>query len=132
MNWMMLGLTLSVLGLQSFYLGCIVQVLYRYSLQSTARWLRLFEYNRAMAVSGVLLITGLAFCTPLCMLYVRLGFRLPAVNGLRNHLAVTGLMLLIFGFLTFCNTLVLHAVNLRTKLPVLTQDPKIHVCRVAS
>ena len=132
MNWMMLGLTLSVLGLQSFYLGCIVQVLYRYSPQSTARWLRLFEYNRAMAVSGALLVTGIALCTPLCMLYVRLGFRLPAVNGLQNHLAVTGLMLLIFGFLTFCNTLVLHAVNLRTKLTVPTQEQKIYICRVAS
>jgi glycosyltransferase involved in cell wall biosynthesis len=30
-NWMLLGLTLSVLGLQSFYLACIVQVLYHYS-----------------------------------------------------------------------------------------------------
>src|SRR5262249_45418459 len=51
MNWMLLGETLAVLGLQSFYLGCIVQVLYNYSPGVVNRWLRVFEYDRAMKVS---------------------------------------------------------------------------------
>lgn len=116
MNWMMFGLTLSVLGLQSFYLGCIVQVMYAYSHLSTQRWLGLFEYDRAMATSGALVATGVGACVPLCVQYVRLGLKLPVLSGPVNHLAITGLLLLIFGFLTFCNTLVLHAVNLRVKL----------------
>ena len=37
-----------------FYLGCIVQVSYGYSEATASRWLRLFEFNRAMLASAVL------------------------------------------------------------------------------
>ena len=133
MNWMMLGLTLSVLGLQSFYLGCIVQVLYHYSPQPVARWLRLFAYDRGMLASGALLAAGIGLCLPLCARYVRMGLRLPAESGLPNHLAITGLLLAIAGFLTFSNTLVLHAVKLRVKPPLLSrQEGAPLVCKIAS
>ncbi len=133
MNWMMLGLTLSVLGLQSFYLGCIVQVLYNYSQRPVMRWVRLFEYNRAMSVSGGLMAAGVGMCLPLCVEYVRMGLRLPWVSGIPNHMAATGLMLAISGFLTFCNTLVLHAVKLRVKPRLLTRhQDSPSVCKIAS
>jgi len=134
MNWMLLGLVLSVLGLQSFYLGCIVQVLYSYSAQS-AGWLRLLAYDRAMGVSGALVAAGVGLNVPLCVQYVRQGLRLPhGVSVLPNHLAVTGLLLLIFGFLTFCNTLVLHAVKLRVKPRLLRpQESESRLaCKIAS
>ena len=133
MNWMMLGQTLAVLGLQSFYLGCIAQVLYNYSPGTTARWLRCFEYNRAMAASGVLLTAGIALGIPLCIQYARMGMRLPhGISVLPNHLAATGLLLVIFGFLTFCNTLLLHAVKLRLKPRLLISEEGRAVCRIAS
>ena len=133
MNWMMLGQTLAVLGLQSFYLGCIVQALYNYSPRTTARWLRLFEYNRAMAVSGALLAAGVALGVPLCVQYVRMGLRLPrGISVVPNHLAATGLLLVIFGFLTFCNTLVLHAVKLRLQPRLFTSEKDRATCKIAS
>jgi hypothetical protein len=130
---MMLGQTLAVLGLQSVYLGGIVQVLYDYSPPTTARWLRLFEYNRAMAVSAGLLTAGIALGIPLCVQYVRMGLRLPyGISVLPNHLAATGLLLVIFGFLTFCNTLVLHAVKSRMKPRLFQSEENAAVCKIAS
>jgi hypothetical protein len=129
MNWMMLGLTLSVLGLQSFYLGCIVQTMYNFSPRSAAHWPRLFAYNRAMAVSGGLIAAGLGLCAPLCAQYIRLGLRLPAVSGRPNHLAIAGLLLSISGFLTFSNTLVIHAIGLRAKPRLLSAEESLPECR---
>jgi hypothetical protein len=133
MNWQMLGQTLAVLGLQSAYLGSIVQVLYNYSPRRTAKWLRTFEYNRTMTIAFGLIAAGIALCVPLCTQYVRLGLRLPhGISVLPNHLAATGLLLLIFGFLTFCNTLVLHAVNLRVKPRLLGKIENSIACKIAS
>jgi glycosyltransferase involved in cell wall biosynthesis len=110
--WMMLGLTFSVVGLQSFYLGCIVQVVYAYA-SGYQRWLRLFAYNRSMVVSGLLFLAGLGLAVPLVVEYVREGLRLSEELGHLSHMAVTGLLLIIISFLTFCSTLVIHAVELR-------------------
>jgi glycosyltransferase involved in cell wall biosynthesis len=125
MNWMMLGLTLAVLGLQSFYLGCIVQVMYDYSPRASVQWVRLFAYDRAMAVSGGLMAAGLGLSAPLCAQYIRLGLRLPAVSERPNHMAVTGLLFLISGFLTFSNTLVIHAIRLRAKPRLLSAEESL-------
>jgi hypothetical protein len=113
--WMLLGLTVSVVGLQSFYLGCIVQVMYGYT-SGYRRWLRLLAYDRSMVVSALLLLAGLGLGTPLVVEYLREGLRLP-VNatelGSLRHMAVSGLLLIIVSFLTFSSTLVIHAVELR-------------------
>jgi glycosyltransferase involved in cell wall biosynthesis len=133
MNWMMLGQTLAVLGLQSIYLGGIVQVLYNYSPVRTARWLRLLPYNRTMTIAAGLTAAGIALCVPLCVQYVRMGLRLPhGIGVLPNHLAATGLLFLIFGFLTFCNTLVLHAVYLRVKPRLFSKIERSLTCKIAS
>ncbi|HXM42732.1 MAG TPA: glycosyltransferase family 2 protein [Bryobacteraceae bacterium] len=109
LNWMMLGLTLSVVGLQCFYLGCIVQVMYRYSPARAERWLRLFSYDRAMLASGLAGLAGCALGVPLIREYVAGGLRLPSMPTPQMHLAVLGLLFLIAGFYTFSCTLVLHA-----------------------
>ena len=46
--WMLLGLTLAVLGLQSFFFGCLAQVLSDYSGAARPRWTRVFRYTRAV------------------------------------------------------------------------------------
>jgi len=117
LNWMMLGLTLSVVGLQCFYLGCIVQVMYRYSAARAARWLRLFSYNRAMIASAFAGMAGCAFTFPLVHQYVAGGLRLPAAPTPQVHHAVLGLLCLIAGFYTFSCTLVLHAADARVRRP---------------
>lgn len=110
--WALLGLTLSVVGLQSFYLGCIIQVIYNYSVATSQRWLRLFEFNRAMLTVALLWVAGAAMSAPILLKYVREGLRLPSTSP-PNHLAVTGLFLLVAAFLTFSTTLMLHASVLR-------------------
>jgi len=111
--WTLFGMTLSVVGLQSFFLGCIVQVMYNYSQQVTNRWVRLFSYTRAMVVSAILALIGFALGIPLVKQYVGAGLLLPDVNGPANHMAVVGLLFVIAGFMTFSSTLVLHAATLR-------------------
>jgi glycosyltransferase involved in cell wall biosynthesis len=114
--WMLLGMTLSVVGLQSFFLGGLLQVVYGYSSRSVERWLRIFSYSRALVISAVLVVLGAAFAVPLAAQYVRTGV-LPAEPGPPNHMAVTGLMFMISGFMTFTSTLALHAAALRLRRP---------------
>jgi glycosyltransferase involved in cell wall biosynthesis len=111
--WTLFGMTLAVVGLQSFFLGCIVQVMYNYSQQVTNRWVRLFSYTRAMVFSAILALIGLALGIPLVKQYVGAGLVLPDVNGPANHMAAVGLLFVIAGFMTFSSTLVLHAAALR-------------------
>ena len=113
LHWMLLGLTLSVVGLECFYLGCIVQVMYRYSAARAQRWLRLFAYDRAMLAAGLACLAGFALGLPLVHEYLSGGLRLPVIPGRPMYLAVLGLLLVIAGFHTFGCTLVLHAANLR-------------------
>jgi len=113
--WTMLGLTLSVVGLQSFYLACVVQVMYGYSPECVSRRLRLFAYDRMMLISSGLLLAGIAFAWPLLAEYVHFGLRLPVATARNQHLAVTGLLLVIASFLTFSSTLVVHAAAMRTR-----------------
>jgi hypothetical protein len=51
--------------------------------------------------------------------------RLPAVSERPNHMAVTGLLFLISGFLTFSNTLVIHAIRLRAKPRLLSAEESL-------
>jgi glycosyltransferase involved in cell wall biosynthesis len=112
--WSLLGLTLSVVGLQSFYLGCIIQVVYNYSPVASARWLRLFQFDRAMAAVGLMLVAVSALVIPLVLEYVRAGLLLPRA-GTSAHLAVTGLFWMIAAFHTFGATLVLNASTMRLR-----------------
>jgi glycosyltransferase involved in cell wall biosynthesis len=109
LHWMLLGLTLSVVGLECFYLGCIAQVMYRYSAARAERWLRLFAYDRAMLAAGLASLAGIALGLPLVHEYVSGGLRLPVVPGRPMYLAVLGLLFVIAAFHTFGCTLVLHA-----------------------
>jgi glycosyltransferase involved in cell wall biosynthesis len=112
--WSLVGLTVSVVGLQSFYLGCIIQVIYNYSPRASARWVRLFHFNRAMVATAGIAVLGLALFFPLVLEYVREGLRLPGLGTL-EHSAITGLFFLIAAFLTFTTTLVVNASVMRLR-----------------
>ena len=110
--WQLLGLTLSAVGLQSFFLGCIAQVIYNYSSLSRNKWLKFFEYDRAMKGSFLFAAVGSVMLAPLVVEYVRGGLKLPTL-GASSHLAVTGLFCILAGFMTFASTLVLHSAAMR-------------------
>ena len=129
--WMLLGSMLTILGLQSVFLGCIAQVLYDRTGRARRRWGHVFRYTRTVVLAGVGFIAGAALSLPLVVEYVRNDWSLPGGIGLEGHLAVLGLLAMISSFLTFTNTLLLHAALLPRashKFGLNTFDP----CRRAS
>ena len=111
--WMLLGLTLTVLGIQSVYLGCVTKILHDYDGESTSRLLRLFSYNRSVLLSGGAFVIGTLLMIPLLKEYLRLGFTLSGKIGRGHHLAILGLLFVIIAFTNFVFTLVLHSTALR-------------------
>jgi glycosyltransferase involved in cell wall biosynthesis len=106
--WMLLGMTLSIAGLQSFYLGCLSQLFHDYTGRARARWLRVFSYNRSVMASAGSAALGLGCLAPLMREYFSYGFTLSGMPSRPEHLAILGLLLLITSFANFVFTLVLH------------------------
>jgi glycosyltransferase involved in cell wall biosynthesis len=106
LHWMLLGVSLFILGLQCVYMGILSQVFFDYSGEVAAKWFRRFRYTRAVAVSAVLFLIGLVFTGSLTITYWQNNFRLPEGT---NNLGFTGLLLMIAGFMTFTFTLILHS-----------------------
>ena len=107
--WMLLGLTLSVLGLHGVYVGALAKIIFDYNGVNTGRWLRMFSYTRSVILSGLAIVGGAALALPLAVEYVRSGLRLSGGDP-ESYLAVVGLMFVIGGAMTFTFTLALHAV----------------------
>jgi hypothetical protein len=106
--WMLLGLTLATLGLQCIYMGILAQTFFDYSGAITKRWFERFPYTRTVFLSAGLFAVGMGFTGALLAYYVRHQFLL-APDAAVNHLGVTGLFLMIAGFMTFTFTLLLHS-----------------------
>jgi glycosyltransferase involved in cell wall biosynthesis len=108
LHWMLLGISLSIVGLQSVYLGILSQTFFDYSGEVTARWFRRFPYNRSVALAAALAASGAGLGGLMTASYIRHGFHLITGSAV-NYLGATGLLLLIFGFMTFTFTLLLHS-----------------------
>lgn len=106
LHWMLLGVSLALLGLQCIYMGILSQVFFDYSGDVKAKWFQRFSYTRAVLVSAGLFALGLVFLTMLTITYVRNDFTLPEST---NNLGFIGLLLMIAGFMSFTFTLILHA-----------------------
>ena len=112
--WMLLGLTLTVVGLQSFYVGCLAQVLHDYTGAARRRWLRVFPYTRTVFLIGAAFVVGFALDLALLVDYARSSLTLSPADRI-PYLGVLGLVLLISSFLTFGFNLLLHAVAMRSQ-----------------
>ncbi|HEV3189840.1 MAG TPA: glycosyltransferase family 2 protein [Polyangiaceae bacterium] len=108
LHWMLLGLTLVTLGLQCVYLGILTQVFFDYTGEATKRWFNRFRYTRTVLAAALLFLTGLTLTGSLCAYYVSHHFLLVQEAPV-NYLGVTGLLLMIVGFMTFTFTLLLHS-----------------------
>ena len=113
--WSLAGLALGIVGIQSFCLGCITQVIYSYTAQSRARWLRLFAYTRTMLGAVGIAAAGAALTLPLVFRYVTEGYRLRGAFEARSRMAVLGLFLLTAAFTIGNATLAIHAAALRKR-----------------
>jgi glycosyltransferase involved in cell wall biosynthesis len=109
---MLFGLTLTVLGLESFLFGCLAQVFCDYGGASRRKWMTLFPYTQSVLTSLGLMACGLALVIGLGIHYVTHSFTLQPSSVL-DHFAVTGILFIIMGFSLFGFTLVLHATGVR-------------------
>ena len=107
--WKLLGMILSVIGLQLTYMGILARVFYDYWGDETRRWLRHFRYDRAIVVSALAFGLGLALVAPLVWQYVGGHFLLAATPLPSSYPAITGLFCMIAAFMTFSFCLLLHA-----------------------
>src|SRR5664279_1470817 len=107
--WMLLGLSLSVLGLHGFYMGALARVFFDYSGQINRRFLQMFSYTRSVVLSAFAVVVGAALAVPLVSQYLRSGLRLPVNVAPASHMAVTGLLFVMGGAMNFTFTLALHA-----------------------
>jgi glycosyltransferase involved in cell wall biosynthesis len=106
--WMLFGMSLTILGLQSIYLGLLARVFFDYSGAVTRRVLEWFPYNRTTLLSALTFGIGLALMTGFALYYWSNHFLLPSIPMPWGYLAVTGLCLMILAFMTFCYVLLLH------------------------
>jgi glycosyltransferase involved in cell wall biosynthesis len=117
LHWMLLGLTLVVLGLHGFYVGALARVFFDYSGQTRRQWLGVFSYTRSVVLSALAVAAGTGLAAPLVLRYIHSGFRLTDDVFPTTHVAVMGLLFVIAGFMNFTFTLALHAAaaNVRRK-----------------
>ena len=112
---MLVGVTAAVVGLQSFFLGIIAQVLFDYQGRARRRWLALFPYTRSVVAAGIITAAGITCAVPLLVYYIRHHERLSLAAHTQDGLAVTGLLLTVIGTSLFTFTLVLHATAIATR-----------------
>jgi len=112
--WMLLGMTFTLLGLQSFYMGCLAQVLHDYSGDARRRWLRIFPYTRTVFASAIGFAIGLLLTGALAVDYVRSGLALSGTDRI-PYLGALGLLLLVASFMTFTFVLLIQAAALRAE-----------------
>ncbi len=115
--WMLIGMTLTLVGLQAFLLGCIAQVLFDYSGRARARWLVVFSYTRTTIAAALTTCAGVGCGIPLIVYYISHHGSLSLRASVQDGLGVTGLMLVAIGFALFTFMLVLHGAAIATRRP---------------
>lgn len=109
LHWMLLGVTLTVVGYNAILLGMITRIFYNFDVAVSGRLIRLVTYNRGV-IGGILLgLAGVAFNSTLVYTWIRDDFRLSELN----HPGVFGLLLIVLGFQTFTSTLVFQMIARR-------------------
>ena len=101
------GAMLAVVGLQGVFLGCMAKIFFDYTGRRTGRIMPWFRYTRAAVISFVTFLAGLGLLIPLVVRYFQNDLALPELS-ITNHLAVTGLFLMVAGFSYFVFTLLIH------------------------
>jgi glycosyltransferase involved in cell wall biosynthesis len=108
LHWMLLGVSLAVLGLQCVYMGILSQVFFDYSGAVTQKWFRRFAYTRTVIASALTFVVGLVLAARVAVTYFSNYFTFPDPQSIDNF-GFTGLLLMILAFMTFTFTLILHS-----------------------
>ena len=109
-----LALSLAVTGWAAVGSGIIARLIYERSKVLRVAWARRLRFTRTMAWVGLLWAVGLTLDVTFAVIYVRDGYSVSPAREVWSHLAVTGLFLLVFGFVLFTTMLVVQAVSRRS------------------
>jgi glycosyltransferase involved in cell wall biosynthesis len=109
LHWMLLGVTLTVVGYNAVLLGMLTRVYYNFDAAVSDRLMRRFTYDRGVISGALLGVVGLALNMTLVYTWIRNDYRLSELN----HPAVFGLLLIVLGFQTFTSTLVFQMIAQR-------------------
>lgn len=112
--WQFLGVTILAVGSQMFLLSAVAQVLFDYTGERTRRWSRILPYTRTVLIALAMVMVGIAMAVPLVVTYFRNDYAIFAADTLENHLAVSGLGVVIVGGQLFVSTLLLHGTIIAT------------------
>jgi glycosyltransferase involved in cell wall biosynthesis len=114
LNAQFLGVAVLAIGCQTYFMGCVAEVLFDYTGRISRRRRRTFRYTRTVLIAFALVVLGLLAATPLIVTYARGDFLLEVANTPENHLALTGLAAVVTGAQLFVFTLVLHGTIIAT------------------
>jgi glycosyltransferase involved in cell wall biosynthesis len=106
LNWSLLGLVLTTLGLTAYGLSVLARVHYDFDPAYTERVLRRFSYNRGALVAAGMFFAGVTLNAILLVIWITQGFALREVY----HPGVFGMLLILLGFQLFAFTLLLQIV----------------------
>ena len=112
-NSQFLAVAVSVIGVSAIYVGILAKVINDLTGHALPRWMGWFPYSRTFVISALLVLIGVVANCVLVGVYIANGLAIPPSAARVVHVAITGLLLVMLGFLTFTFTLVLHAVALR-------------------
>ena len=113
--WMLLGLVLSVFGLQCVFIGILSQIFFDYNGKRVRKYAFRFQYNRVTGLSVIAFLAGFFMEVVFLSSYIGNGFALSLVNRRVLHGAMFGIFLMIMGFMTFAFTLILNGYLLSQK-----------------
>ena len=112
-NTLFLAVAISIIGVSSLYLGILAKVINDLTGDATRKWLSRFRYDRNFVISACVVALGLLLDVAFVVIYVQQGFAILPSATRATHLAITGMLLVTLGFITFTYTLVLHAAAIR-------------------
>jgi glycosyltransferase involved in cell wall biosynthesis len=115
LNWAIIGMVLTTIGLTSVLMGAVAQVLFDYTGEARERWSRILPYTRTVIIAMALVPAGVGCTVPLLVYWFGHDYKLSEGSHVENHLAVTGLTCLLCSFLLFSFTLLLHGAMVATR-----------------
>lgn len=123
--WMLLGLLLSVFGLQCLFIGLLSRAFFDYGGELVKRYSQRFPYTRTTILAALIFFTGLVLDVAFFSAYVRNRFALSLTSNREAlHSAVFGMFLMLIGFMTFVFMLIFNGY-------LLSQRSKVHDTEVS-
>jgi glycosyltransferase involved in cell wall biosynthesis len=115
--WMLIGVAVTVLGLESFFFGLIARIITSPGTSESERWRRKIPYNLGILTGFSIFFVGVVLDGLLAIWYFTHKELLPKPDSSITHVAILGILLLILGFSLFCFTLVVQATGSRFEYP---------------